>query len=448
MNLQKEVYEAYKKHIEDHMEENKRGAAAAKYAIEHSPLNWNGIVEKTVQIPKIYDEETIGFFRETARMSYGIFTKVIREYLDHEDYRKLFPFTPEMEELILLPPQCKSLLPIARFDLFYNEETGDFKFCEINTDGTAAMIRDLELRRALISNPAHQAVIRQYDLQPFELFDTWVRTFLALYETYPRRKANPNVAIVDFLENATLRDFEEYARRFQSAGVNCEICDIRSLSYRDGVLYSPAGNRIDAIYRRAVTADVMAHYDEVTPLLDCVRDDNVFMAGSFCTQVIHSKWLFYALHHPRTKQILTDDERAFIEAHVPLTVGFSSEFISLDEVRNNKDRYMIKPADAYASKGIYAAGREHTDEEWKKITEDLWCKGYICQEFCRQYTTPNIDFSWGDGQWHPYLNMPGLYTYDGEFAGFLMRMAQGDGIIVAHDNERTAPVFMVKGRRG
>ena len=44
--------------------------------------------------------------------------------------------------------------------------------------------------------------------------------------------------------------------------------------------------------------------------------------------------------------------------------------------------------------------------------------------------------------------MPGLYTYDGEFAGFLMRMAQGDGIIVAHDNERTAPVFMVKGRRG
>ena len=57
------------------------------------------------------------------------------------------------------------------------------------------------------------------------------------------------------------------------------------------------------------------------------------------------------------------------------------------------------------------------------------------------------DFAWGDGKWHPYINMPGLYVYNGKFAGILMRMACGENIIVAHENERTAPVFEVRGLR-
>ena len=447
MRLQKEVYEAYREHIRTHMEENRLGALAMKEDLEHSPLFWNGTVDKTVQIPKIYDKETIDDFRGIADITCRIFGKVIREYRTHADFRALYPFSKELEELILLPPSYEGFLPIARFDLFYNEDTGDFMFCEINADGTAAMLRDPELRKALIHNPAHQAVIREYDLQPFELFDSWVHTFLDLYETWPKKKADPQIAIVDILENATLRDFEEYARRFQAAGLRCEICDVRSLQYRDGALWSPAGNRIDAIYRRAVTADLMDHYDEITDFLDAVRDGAVFLAGAFETQLVHSKWLFYVLHQERTKSILTAEERAFVEEHIPLTVRFSPEYISLAEVQSHKDDFILKPMDAYASKGIYAAGHEYTQEDWNAVTADLYDKGYICQQYCRQYLTENIDFAWGDGQWHPYINMPGLYMYNGVFSGFLMRMACDEKIIVAHENERTAPVFVARGKR-
>ena len=61
--------------------------------------------------------------------------------------------------------------------------------------------------------------------------------------------------------------------------------------------------------------------------------------------------------------------------------------------------------------------------------------------------TDNIDFAWGDGEWHPYMNMPGLYTYNGVFQGVLMRTCCGENIIVAHDNERTLPVYTVTGLR-
>lgn len=448
MRLQKEVYEAYKEHIRSHFEENRKGALAVKEALEHSGVYWNGIVEKTVHIPKIYDQNTIDEFHRIAGITHRIFEKVIREYLNHADYRALFPFSKELEELILLPVPYQGLLPIARFDLFYNEETGQFYFCEINTDGTAAMIRDLEMRKALISNPAHQAIIRRYKLEPFELFDTWVQAFLSLYDTYGKKKENPNIAIIDILENATLRDFEEFARRFQEAGYNCEICDVRQLEYRDGVLYSPTGNPIDAIYRRAVTADLMDHYNEITAFLDAVRDDAVFFAGAFATQVIHNKWLFYVLHLDRTKSFLDEEERRFVENHIPLTVAFSPEYISLEKVRRHKDDYILKPMDAYASKGIYAAGHEFTQREWGELTARYYGQeGMICQQYCPQYLTDNIDFAWGDGQWHPYINMPGLYTYNGVFSGFLMRMACDEKIIVAHENERTVPVFKVTGKK-
>ncbi|MCR5773986.1 MAG: hypothetical protein K6G42_02755, partial [Lachnospiraceae bacterium] len=399
------------------------------------------------QIPKIYGEETIEYFRKIASTAHTIFDKVIKEYREKEDYRKLFPFSKELEELMLLPMQYEGYLAIARMDIFYNEDTGDFKFCEVNADGTASMLRDAEMRRALIHNPAHQEVIRHYDFEVFELFDTWVKAFMDLYNTYPKKRQKPNVALVDFLEYSTICDFWEFAQRFQEAGFNCEICDIRSLEYRDGALYSATGNRIDAVYRRVVTADLMAHYEEASALLNCVRDDNVFMAGAFCTQAIHSKNLFRVLHLDRTKSFLTEEEREFVEKHIPKTFVYSTGSIDPEEIRKNKDHYIIKPMDAYASRGIYAAGREYTQEDWDRVTVELLDKGYVCQEFCEQYVLDNIDYAWGDGEWHPFLNMTGLYVYNGEFAGIHMRMAEGDGIIVAFENERTAPLYVVKGRK-
>ncbi|MCR5626436.1 MAG: circularly permuted type 2 ATP-grasp protein [Lachnospiraceae bacterium] len=447
MRLQEEVFETYKEQVNAHMEENREGALKAKEALENSPLNFKGVMDKTIHIPKVFDSETIDHFKKIASFTHGIFSKVIKEYRENADFRKLFPFSKELEELILLPIPYDALLPIMRMDLFYHEDTGEFKFCEINTDGTAAMIRDLEMRKVLNYNPAHNYVSERYELEPFELFDSWVKTFMSLYETYPKKRENPNVALVDFLENATYTEFEEFERHFKAAGINCEICEIRSLKYEDGVLYSEKGNRIDAIYRRVVTADIMDHYDEVGALLDAVRDDSVFIAGSFATQVIHTKWLFYVLHHEMTEKFLTEEELAFVKKHIPLTLEFSSEYISMEEVISNKDKYILKPMDAYASKGIYAAGREHGTAEWEKIAKDLYGKGYICQEYCEQYMKDNIDFGWGDGKWHKFINMPGLYTYNGEFKGILMRTTCEENIITAHDNERTMPVFLVKGKK-
>ena len=447
MRLQDQVYEVYRNNINENMEENRKGALAMKEALEKSPLNHNGVLEKTLQIPKVIDEQTVEQFQAITEMTIRVFDKVIEEYRKNPEYRGLFPFSKELEELILLPPAYDGNLAICRLDLFYDKDSGDFRFCEINTDGTAAMYRDLEMRKALGFIPAHKAVEEAFELEPFELFDSWVQTFLSLYGTYGKKKENPFVVMADFLENATIKEFEEFERSFKKTGVDCEICDIRTLKYTDGALYTAQGKKIDAIYRRAVTADIMAHFEEVKDFVNAVRDDAVFIAGAFVTQIIHNKWIFHVLRHDMTKAILTKEEFDFVEKHIPLTLELTPEYISLEEVRSTKDRWIIKPMDAYASKGIYAAGKDYSQEDWDKLTGDLYGTGYLCQEYCRQYLTDNIDFAWGDGEWHPYINMPGLYVYNRKFAGVLMRMACEENIIVAHDNERTVPVFVVKGKK-
>ena len=441
-----EIHEEYKELINADPEGNRAGALALKANLERSPLYFRDrFASYTLQIPRLYSEEMVAQFHKIVKTTYGIFEKVIHEYLTHEDYRALFPFSKELEELILIPNGYDSVLPIARFDIFYHEDTGNFYFCEINSDGTSGMNEDRIQDELMIDNPAHQEMRRRYHMETFEMFDSWVETFLSLYQTYEKKVEDPSIAIIDFLDGGTLREFQEFARHFQSAGFNCEVCDIRQLKYENGKLISPTGHVIDAVYRRAVTTDIMEHEVEVQPFLQAVRDNAFFLAGSFCTQIVHHKYIFHVLHLPRTMQFLAEEERAYVKAHVPLTVPFEQPYISLEEVLNDKNRFILKPDDSYGSSGVHA-GVELTQEEWDAYVRSAYEKGFICQEYCPQYSTENIDYAFGDGQWHSYITMAGLYVYNGTFTGVFARAAEGNGIIASHVNERTQPTYIVTDR--
>ena len=436
----------YRELIENDMEGNRAGALAHRDNMERSDLFFNGrFTSKTLQIPRLYSQNDIDCFRKIVNTAYGIFCKVINEYLHNADYRELFKFSKELEELILIPGGYDSLLPVARFDIFYHEETGRFYFCEINTDGTSGMNEDRLQNEFILHNRAHQEMRRRYEFVPMELFDSWVDTFLSLYRTYESRVDDPNVVITDFLENGTQREFEEFARRFQKAGVNCEICDIRSFTYSDGRLLTPSGHTADAVYRRAVTADIMKHYDEVQPFISAVKDRRVFLAGSFCTQIIHHKMLFYVLHLERTRQFLTPEENAFVAEHIPYTAPFEEGKADLAQVIENKDSYILKPEDSYASQGVFA-GVEFDADGWSEKVRSAWNSGYVVQQYCPQHSAYNIDFAFGDGRWKDYIDMAGLYVYNGVFAGVFSRAAEGSGIIASHRNERTQATYIVKER--
>lgn len=431
----KAIQEEYQSYISEHFEENRASALAVRDYLEHSSVAYHGRCVHTLHVPKVFTKDTVQIYENIVRITYRIFTKVIQEYLNNPEYRKLFPFSRELEELILVPNLYDSVLPIARFDIFFNEETHSFKFCEINTDGTSAMNEDFVLNQALELNIAHKHMKEKYAFRQFELFDTWVETFLSLYDTYEKKKlGKPYIAIVDFLEHCSITEFEEFQRRFQKYGCECEICEITEMKYKNHVLYSPSGHPVDAIYRRAVTTDVMEHYDEVQDFIKAVKNQDVCTIGSFCTQIIHNKWLFKILREEPTLHLLTKEEQLFVNEHIPSTNLMDDRYCTLKQITSEKDRWIIKPLDSYASRGVFA-GIDYNPDDWADIVTRHFNKGYIYQEYCPPYQTENIYFPDQEAAFKSYTNMSGLYVYNGAFKGIYSRLSDG-GIISSQYNEK------------
>ncbi len=436
--------EDYKRIIDANFSENVRSAQEMQKYIKTKTARYHGYHVHTLYIPKIFTEEMAAYFEKIASVMYGILEKVILRYRADKDYRALFGFDKKLEELILRPAHYDCLLPIARIDIFFNEDDFSFKFCEFNADGSSAMNEDKELNTAIRATSAFQEFTKLYDARTFELFDSWAAAFSKIYSSYDKAVKKPYVAIVDFFGGDISREFTEFQKAFERRGLECEICEITNLKYDGKNLISPRGRKIDAVYRRAVTCDIMRNYDKVLPFINAAKNNDVCLIGDFMTQIIHNKIVFKVLRDDATLAFLTDSEKDFVMKHIPLTVSLTDETVKKYGVLEEKEKWVIKPEDSYASKGVYAGVEGMSDEEWRaKVTENVG-KSYLLQEYCPPYASLNIDLPHDSGaQYRNYSNITGIYVYGGKMAGLYSRIAK-TGIISTQYSEMSLPTVITK----
>ena len=418
-----------------------------------STAKYHNRAVKSLYIPKMFRREDTAVFQELLDTLYTIFGKVAAKYHEDAAYRKLFGFPQVVEEMILREETYDALIPIARIDIFYNEATKGFWFCEFNTDGSSAMNEDREMNIALKNTAVGKFIDIHWGAEGFELFDTWVETFVQIYSDFAKRynkQSVPNIAIVDFMESATTNEFVIFSERFKARGMQCEICDIRELVYENGTLRTPTGMKVDAIYRRAVTSDIVKHLDEVEPFMQAVRETAVCLVGDFKTQIAHSKAIFKILHMEETQSLLSAEENAYVKAHVPLTTSLTAEFFEKnpevwENVISNKNAWIIKPVDSYGSKGVHA-GVESDEKTWQAFVEEAIGQDYILQRFCEPYRCDNIELCLedvADAKWVTVSNLTGLFVYDGKFAGVYSRISY-DKMISTQYNEMAIPTVLLE----
>ncbi len=446
-----EINEEYQSLIKEEREADYASAQEAFQYIQNSTAKYHGRCVRTLYIPKIFREADIKVFESAVTELYGIFDKVMKAYYEDAEYRKLFGFDEKLEELILREKKYESNIPIARIDIFYNEETGDFKFCEFNTDGTSAMNEDRELNHAIRLTKAFQEFSKEHEVYTFELFDTWVEQFLKIYEDFSKNTGHigageggrPQVAIVDFMENATEQEFKIFQERFEERGIHAVLCEIRDMQYKEGKLYTKDGMVVDAIYRRAVTSDIMKHYEEVTDFLQAVKETAVCLIGEFRTQIAHNKILFKILHDEKTKALLSEKEQEYVRKHVPLTVKLEHGKFDYEDVLNHKNNWIIKPEDSYGSQRVFA-GVECEEAEWKEKVDEAIGKDYLLQEFCLPYETKNLDLmQQKEAAYRNYSNLTGMFVYNGRFQGIYSRISKSE-IISTQYSEMALPTIVVK----
>ncbi len=438
----KEIEKLCKKEIEDNYEAHLKGAQISLDYLEHSTAKYKGKTIYSLYIPKIFNTENTKYLKYIAETMVQIMRKVIERYVEDEDYRELFGFSSHLKDLISNVPKYDNLLPVARVDIFLNEEDGSFQFCEFNTDGSSAMNEDRELCKAFEKTQLYEFLNSQYEMSSFELFDSLAKAFFDIYETYEYKKENPTVGIVDFLElGCSMEEFEQFRLSFEKEGYRAKICDIREFTFDGQHLIDKDGDFIDIVYRRAVTSDILEHEKQIKPFLNAVMTHKVCCMGSFCTQVAHDKSLFYILRHPKTTVFLTEEERCFVEEHIPFTVELTDSTIRDYKVLEEKEKWLIKPKNSYGARGIFA-GVNFSGKDWKKAVHENRNKNYILQKFIMPYQTENIDFRKKKPVFTKHSNLTGLYVYNGVFAGVYSRQANHEIISSAYDENDIATLTL------
>lgn len=439
--MSKKFSKEYLSVIESDMKKSTEDALRQQEYILNSTARYHGNYVRTCYMPKLFSEDEYNRFSEIIDTLYGIFDKIILRYFEDEDYRKKFGFDERLERLILRCDRRYLTIPVARIDIFYNEETGDFKFCEFNTDGSSAMNEDRELNNSIKDTGAFKEYIKRNEVRTCELFYSWISEMELMYKEKSGGTELKNVAIADFTSNASMEEFEVFEQCFKKRGFNAEICEIRDMVYDNGVLKTKSGMEVQAVYRRAVTSDILKHYDEVSDFINAVSDNNVLLFGDFFTQIVHNKILYKIIWEEDTMNMLSELQKEFIIKHVPKT--FRPGNIPMERIIGEKDKWILKPEDSYGSKGIYP-GISFSDEEWKDIVENkVDFDSYILQEFYTPYADYNYILENGSLYKRKFYNLTGMYVYNGKFTGIYSRISK-EPIISTQYNEMALATVIVK----
>jgi glutathionylspermidine synthase len=413
--LNKKIDQVYREMLQSDPEKFLKDYAVITDKLKNSTARYKGKIIDFLYQPMFFDSRDIKQFKYIAEELSDIIEKCTTEFLSNPSFRKYFGYSEIMEELILLDPGYKIPAPIARFDLFYDEE--NFKICELNGDGTSAMNEANTLEQIFLESQIIKELQKDFDIYFHELFLSWLNELLNIYREFGG-KGKPNIAITDFSGLGTNEEFDRFKNVFETQGYKTIICDPREMCYKNGRL-SVKGTHIHLVYRRAVNKEVESRITEVEDLIQAYRDKAVCMVGPFRSQIMHNKIFFGILCDAEKTDFLNSEEREFIKQHIPET--FTLEEDRIQKVMAEKDRYVIKPEDSYGGRNV-VCGSDLTADEWKNKLFDAWQKGnFLIQEFSNftskklpVITDRKIEFK-------PFKTTLGLFVYNGRLQGLYSR---------------------------
>lgn len=409
---------------------------AAKDAVSKSKAIYKGAPVPYLHIPKLYNAADLETFEVALSGIHQVASKTIALYLEKPEIRALFGFDERLDALIRVPHHYTTTVPMGRFDIFYYGP-GEFQFCELNADGASAMNEDHELSQILMKTKLMGTLEGEIEVERFELFHSWVKEVGEIHGEFVEntgikpRGDKPVVAIIDFIDKGSSIEFEVFREAFIDGGFDCVIVDPRDIRCESGFLYY-GDLKLDILYRRLVTKDLMDRYDEVPALIEGLLAGKTCVVGSIKTQIIHTKRFFEVLYEPVLRAFLSEVDLAFIDRHVPYTRPLRKD-ASFGTYLSHREDYIIKPVDYYASKGV-CAGKDYDDASWAALLEEKVNEDFIIQKYCPVALVDNL-FEEADGtvSHKTFKTITGLFTYNGKFSGVYVRAGLNAIISGLHD---------------
>ncbi len=398
--------------------------------------------------PNLVERRVYEAASRAAETLYGAFDRLERALLTDDDLRRELDLDPEEESLALADPGFRASSPSSRLDGFVGDD-GVIRFVEYNAESPAGMAYNDELLAVFEELPVMRAFRRRY---PLRTIPERARQLAAMRRAHGRRGVVKTIAIVDWRGLPTLTEFEMFQRFFADQGLRALICAPEELTYARGALRAK-GTRIDLVYRRVLTSELLAKPDVARALVRAYRDGAVTVVNSFRAKLLHKKMSLALLSDDRYARLYTTAQRAVIARHIPWTrkvreghTTYRKKVVDLaDFVLANRARLVLKPNDEYGGKGV-VLGWTVEPHEWEQSLLAALTSSFVVQE---RVSVPREPFPVLLDRMH-FLDLAvdhDPYLFWGKARGCLTRLSSSALLNVTAGAGSVVPTYIVEGRR-
>ncbi len=287
-------------------------------------------------------------------------------------------------DLLAIDPGYPEVSVTSRLDSFLTTDT--YQFVELNAECPAGIAYQDVAAEIFLDLPVMRRFKEKYAVTALSCRGDLLETLLTVYRRIRGQSERPQIGIIDYRGLPTQREFELFKEFFERAGYATTIADPRDLELCDGKLHH-GDFRIDLVYRRVLTTELLEKIDECQALVTAYRTGAAILVNSFRTKYVHKKMLFGILTHEQFQPLFSEAEREAIRQSIPWTRRLqdakttyrSDEIDLLDFTRRNRDRLVLKPNDEYGGHGI-TIGWESDESGWDAAIAAALKGDYLVQE--------------------------------------------------------------------
>jgi hypothetical protein len=376
-----------------------------------------------------------------ARTIARAFEKLVQRALMDEELLKVFGLTEAETRMARIDPGYKRLCVTSRLDAYFTDT--HFQFLEYNAETPAGVGDQMQLEKVLFGLDHMKEFLRQHRHWRPEPHQRLLEAMLVAYRDWGGDADYPQIAIVDWKGVATESEFRILQQYFSSAGYRTIIADPGELRY-DKDRLTAEDFRVDILYKRVITHEFLARFDEHHPLAQAYAEGRVCIINSFRTKVAHKKAGFAILSDPLFENLFTPEEVEIFRRHIPwtrrvapgLTSFHRAEYDLIELIRREQNRFVLKPNDDYGGHGVFI-GWESTPEEWQQEVSLALERPYVVQE-CVPLNRVSIP------AFNDRVRMEELFIdfnpflFDNEVEGALIRLSSSSLLNVTSGGGQTA----------
>jgi uncharacterized circularly permuted ATP-grasp superfamily protein len=407
----------------------------------------------TVLRPRFFTPDNLRRLESRVHVLMRAFRKAYDAAIASAEFRRQFGLLDWEEQLVAVDPGFREPSPTSRLDAFVVEETGEMGLTEYNAETPAGPAFTDALAQAFAAMPVVREFAKRYAMRPLPARHGVLHVLLDAYAQWSGRRDRPRIAILDWHDVPTRREFELFRDYFVEQGFACTIADPNDAEYRNGKL-RVAGAPVDLIYKRVLIHELVGRGGLEHPVIRAVRDGAVCMVNPFRSKILHKKASLAVLSDEANAHLFDADELAAVRAFIPWTRvvrertttwrGAPVDLVPL--ILEQRERLVLKPNDDYGGAGI-VLGWTVDAAAWERALADALDAPYIVQE---RLTIPGEPYpSLIDGRLEIFdrmLDTAPFISHGAYMESCLTRLSTAALLNVTAGGGSTVPAFVVEKR--